>query len=304
MSSAEFHDPGHETEQPTGLTGWRQRWHTIVFESDTPAGKAFDLALIVAIVSSIVLVLLESIATIEAEYGSTLRAAEWAITILFTLEYLIRLACVRRPGAYAASFYGIIDLLAIAPAYLSLVVPGTHLLLTFRVLRLLRVFRIFKLGRFVREANVIVDALYRALPKITVFFTGIAGMVVILGSLMYVIEGPEHGFTSIPVGVYWAIVTLTTVGFGDITPKTSAGQALASLVMILGYSILAVPTGIVTAETMRGGITAPGAVRAEDPGPRPTATDDSTVTTRHCPGCSREGHDPDAVFCKHCGERL
>ncbi len=262
----------------------RERLHEIIFEADTPVGRAFDLALFAAIVASVVAVMLESVAEIQATYGSTLLAIEWFFTILFTIEYALRLGCVRHPWRYARSFYGIIDLLAIVPTYLSVFVAGTQSLLVIRILRLLRVFRVLKLAHFLGEAAVLRAAIRASTRKILVFLGTVLTLIVIVGTLMYLIEGGGGGFTSIPQSVYWAIVTMTTVGYGDIAPQTIAGKILASAIMILGYGIIAVPTGIVTVELS-------GASRKR-------------ITTQACPACGGEGHDGDAHFCKHCGAEL
>lgn len=264
--------------------GWRGRAHEIIFEADTPAGRAFDVGLLWCIVASVAAVLLESVAGIRERWGVPLRVAEWTFTILFTVEYVLRLMTVGRPLRYAWSFFGVVDLLAIVPTYLSLVVSGTQSLIVIRALRLLRVFRILKLAHFVGEAQQLTAALIASLRKITVFLGAVVTLVLIVGALMYLIEGEEHGFTSIPESIYWAIVTLTTVGYGDIAPQTILGKALASTVMILGYGIIAVPTGIVTVELA-------GVQRQR-------------VSTQACRQCSSEGHDTDASFCKYCGARL
>ena len=263
----------------------RARLHQIVFESDTPAGRAFDVALIALIVTSVVVVSLDTVPGYPAGVYTTLRMLEWTLTILFTIEYLLRLVAVRRPLAYALSFYGIIDLFAILPTYLSLFYPGAQALLVVRVLRLLRIFRILKLGHFLSEAAVLRRALRASARKITVFLLTVVTLVIIIGALMYVVEGPRHGFTSIPKSMYWAVVTLTTVGYGDLAPRTPLGQTLASLVMILGYGIIAVPTGIVTAELTGS--------------PRTTG-----VSGQACPACGTEGHAPEARFCDRCGAAL
>jgi voltage-gated potassium channel len=255
----------------------------VIFESDTPAGRAFDIGLLIAIFVSVVAVMLESVAGIRREYGGVLRAVEWTVTVLFTIEYVLRLVSVDRPWQYARSFFGVVDLLAIAPTYLSLVVPEAHALMVIRAIRLLRVFRILKLAHFLDEAHVLVGALRASRRKITVFLGGIVTIVVIVGALMYLIEGEEHGFTSIPISMYWAIVTMTTVGYGDLAPRTPLGQLLAALLMILGYGIIAVPTGIVSVELAHAG--------------RP-------VSRQACPSCGAEGHDADANHCKYCGARL
>lgn len=262
----------------------RRRAYEIVFEHDTRAGRLFDEALIVAILASVLSVMLESVAGIRESYGPLLRTLEWFFTLSFTVEYALRLWCVQRPARYARSFLGLVDLLAILPTYLSVLVPGGQVLAVVRILRVLRVFRILKLAQYSGEARVLATALRASRFKITVFVFTVVTIVVIVGSLMYLVEGPRHGFTNIFVGVYWGVVTLTTVGFGDITPQTPLGQTLATFVMIMGYGIIAVPTGIVTAEiayASREG-------RAQ----------------RGCAGCARTGHDPDARFCKWCGASL
>jgi len=262
---------------------WRERLHEVIFEADTPAGRFFDLALLVAIAFSVAAVLLESVAAIREQYGPTLRIVEWALTIGFTVEYVLRLVAVDRPWRYAVSFYGIVDLLAILPTYLALLLPVTQPLMVIRGIRLLRVFRVLKAAQFLREAELLLTALRASRRKITVFLGGILTVALIMGTLMYVVEGEAHGFTSIPRSLYWAIVTMTTVGYGDIAPRTPLGQLLAAALMILGYSIIAVPTGIVSAELMQAA--------------RP-------VSRQACPGCGAEGHDVDAAHCKYCGARL
>lgn len=268
------------------LAGWRKKLFVVIFEADTPAGKLFDVLLIVSILASVAVVMLDSVSSISQKWGTLLKTAEWFFTILFTIEYLLRLACAGRAIRYARSFFGIVDILAIVPTYLNLILPGSRYLLVIRLLRVLRIFRILHLSRFVSEANVLMAALASSKRKILVFFFAVLTLVVILGSLMYVIEGhnPQSGFTSIPKSVYWAIVTLTTVGYGDISPQTGIGQMLAAMVMILGYSIIAVPTGIVTAEL--------------------TQVSKKEITTQTCPQCTRQGHDKDAKHCKHCGASL
>lgn len=223
----------------------------IIFRSDTPAGKAFDVILLIAILLSILAVMLESVRSIAQEYGTFIRNFEWVITILFTLEYVLRIYCARSRRGYILSFYGLVDLISIVPTYLSLIVVGTQYILVVRGLRLLRVFRVLKLYHFLGEAQILGRALRQSAAKITVFLGTVVTLIFIVGSLMYLIEGPEHGFTSIPVSIYWAIVTLTTVGYGDIAPQTVLGQMLASIVMIMGYGIIAVPTGIVSVELSR-----------------------------------------------------
>jgi voltage-gated potassium channel len=262
---------------------WRERLHQIVFESDTPAGKAFDLVLLLCILASVFAVLLESVGSFRLAYGQELRAVEWLFTVLFTVEYALRLISVRRPGRYALSFFGLVDLIAILPSYLSLILPGAQALLVIRALRLLRVFRILKLSHYIGEASVLRSALRASARKITVFIGTVLILVLIIGSVMYLVEGEANGFTSIPQSIYWAIVTLTTVGYGDLAPATVLGKILASIVMIMGYGIIAVPTGIVTVELSRT---------------RPA------VSGQACPHCGAEGHDSDARFCKYCGARL
>ncbi len=265
---------------------WRSRLHEVIFEAETPAGKAFDVGLLVAILLSVVVVALESVAAVRAEFGGWLRGLEWTFTILFTIEYVLRLLAVDQPSRYARSFFGIVDLAAILPTYLSVLVAGTHSLIVIRMLRLLRVFRVFKLGRYVGEAEILVRALRASRPKILVFLWTVLTIVVIVGSVMYLVEGEEHGFTSIPVAIYWAVVTLTTVGYGDIAPQTVVGRMLATALMITGYGIIAIPTGIVSVEI------ADAHRRAQ------------RVSTQACRGCGAEGHDPEARFCNRCGEAL
>ena len=263
----------------------RQSLYEIIFEADTRAGKLFDVALIGAILASVLVVMADSVASLSNRFGIWLYGAEWVFTVFFSVEYLLRLFCVRRPIRYAFSLLGIIDLLAIIPTYLSLFFPGTQYLIVIRVLRVLRIFRVLKLAHYLGEMNVLTRALVAGRRKITVFLVAVLTLVVVFGSLMYLVEGAENGFTSIPRSIYWAIVTLTTVGYGDISPGTSLGQTLASLIMILGYGIIAVPTGIVTTELGRTS--------------RPRR-----ISTQVCPSCLSEGHDADAVFCKYCGERM
>lgn len=264
--------------------GRRGRLHEIVFESDTPAGKAFDVGLLIAIFASVAVVMLESVPRVRAEYGRWLTIAEWSFTILFTIEYVLRLVAVTRPLLYARSFYGLADLLAILPSYISLLLPGAQSLLVVRVLRMLRVFRVLKLASFLGPAEVLMHAMRASRQKITVFLLVVLTVVVIVGTLMYLLEGGRNGFDSIPQSIYWAIVTITTVGFGDITPKTTAGQILASMLMVMGYAIIAVPTGIVSVE-----LAAASRLRPD---------------YRACPGCGAEDHDADAIYCKRCAHPL
>jgi voltage-gated potassium channel len=261
----------------------RARVAEIVFGHDTWGGKAFDVALILAIIGSVSVVMLESVASVREAYLPALRVAEWGFTILFTIEYAVRLWCSPAPLRYARSFFGVVDLVSILPTYLSLLAYGAQALLTVRSLRLIRIFRVLKLGQYTSEASQLSRALSRSRQKITVFLAVVLTLVLVLGSLMYLVEGPENGFTSIPRAVYWAIVTLTTVGYGDITPHTVGGQLLASLVMILGYGIIAVPTGIVTVELGRSS---------------------ASTRARDCGRCALPGHDADARYCKRCGEPL
>ncbi len=263
---------------------WRQILHEIIFEADTPAGKAFDIALIYAILISVLIVLLDSINIVHARFNEWIFLAEWFFTLLFTIEYICRIIAVRLPRRYIFSFFGVVDLLSIIPTYLSVFFPGTHVLIVVRALRLLRLFRVLKMVRYVEESNVLLRALVASRPKITVFVMSIISISIIVGSIMYLIEGPENGFTSIPVAMYWVIVTITTVGYGDISPQTPVGQMLASLLMIMAYGILAVPTGIITYELSRAA--------------------DNPVSTQACPFCGKDGHEVGAAFCKYCGNAL
>lgn len=263
--------------------GWRQSIHEIVFESDTTAGRIFDIALIILILLSVAAVMLESVREVRDVFGPELNVAEWFFTVLFTLEYILRLMAVRRPLRYALSFYGLVDLIAIVPTYLGLFFPGTQFFLTVRILRLLRIFRILKLSEYTSASRTITSALMASRKKIFVFLVAMLTIVTVVGSLMYVVEGEENGFINIPTGIYWAIVTLTTVGYGDLSPQTPLGKIFASLVMILGYGIIAVPTGIVTAELARAG---------------------KPASTQVCPECHAEPHDIDALYCKYCGAKL
>jgi voltage-gated potassium channel len=273
-----------EREQHYPISAWRQRLYEVIFESDTAAGKTFDVVLLIVIVSSIVVVCLESVNSIRATYAPLLIGLEWVFTFLFTIEYILRLLCTRRPLAYATSFFGVVDLISIVPTYLSLVLPGTQYLLVVRILRLLRIFRVLKLAAYLHEARVLRRAMLASQQKISVFLLTVITIVIIVGALMYVVEGEHGGFTDIPTSIYWAIVTLTTVGYGDISPVTPLGKTLASLLMLVGYGIIAVPTGIVTSELTRAS--------------------QQSDTLRDCPVCQRAGHERDAAFCKYCGEHL
>jgi len=263
---------------------WQSLIHEIIFEADTRSGRFFDISLIVIILLSVITVMLDSVKQINLIYGQDFYTLELIFTLIFTIEYILRLLSVGRPLRYATSFFGIIDLLAILPTYFSLLIPGSQYFLVIRILRLLRIFRILKLVQFSQEAQLLRKALKTSGRKVAVFLFTVLLLVVIFGSLMYVIEGEEYGFSSIPTSIYWAIVTLTTVGYGDISPQTGFGQTIASVIMILGYSIIAVPTGIVTvgmAQVFK-----------------------ANLSTQACPQCSHEGHDDDAKFCKDCGARL
>lgn len=265
-------------------TNLRRKLHEIIFEADTRAGKLFDVILIIAIIISVVAVMLDSIRSINDQYGDLLYIIEWVFTILFTIEYLFRLFCVGKPLKYVFSFYGIVDFLAIVPTYFSIFYPGSQYLLVIRILRVLRVFRVLKIVQYLTEAKLLKEALIASRRKIFVFIFVVFTVVIIVGSMMYLIEGEENGFTSIPRSIYWSIVTLTTVGYGDLTPQTPLGQALASLIMIMGYGMIAVPTGIVSVEISK--------------------VSQKKVSTQSCPECSAEGHDSDAEHCKYCGSHL
>lgn len=269
--------PAHEASPSRS----RERLYAIIFEHDTLAGRNFDIALLWSVVLSVLAVLLESVDEVREVAGTSLKAAEWLFTGLFTVEYVLRLYCAPRRLRYVFSFFGLVDLVAMLPTYISVIVPGAQSLLVVRVLRLLRVFRVLKLASFRGEADALLAALRASLTKITVFLFAVLSVVVIIGSTMYLIEGPAHGFTSVPRAMYWAIVTLTTVGFGDITPQTTLGQIVASVLMILGYGLIAVPTGIVSAEMTRG-----------------------AVGGSACQRCGTRGHQRDALFCARCGAAL
>jgi len=266
------------------FTPWRARLHELIFEADTSAGKAFDVGLLLAIFVSVLAVMLESVESIDQTYHTALVASEWFFTILFSCEYLLRLICVRKPLRYSFSFFGIVDLLAVLPTYLSLVLPGSQSLMVIRALRLLRVFRVFKLTRFLSEASELRGAVWASRAKIAVFLSTVLISVMIMGSLIHLVEPPESGFTSIPQSVYWAIVTMTTVGYGDVAPTTPLGQTLAAVMMILGYCLIIVPTGIISSQLSQ--------------------SPNKPVTTQSCPNCLLEGHDVDASYCKQCGNKL
>ncbi|MDO5981016.1 ion transporter [Flavivirga spongiicola] len=271
---------------------WKARLHEIIYEADTPVGKLFDIILLVTIIASIILVMLESVKTFDTKYHDFLNISEWVITILFTLEYIARLITVKKPYKYVTSFYGIIDLLSTIPKYISLVFGGIHALAALRALRLLRIFRILKLVRYLGASNTLLKALKASRVKISVFLFTVIIIAIILGTIMYLIEGDEAGFTSIPASVYWCIVTLTTVGYGDISPATPFGQFIASIVMILGYGIIAVPTGIVSAEYA----TQTRASKGKD--------ENVQLNSQSCSNCLSEKHRDGAEFCYNCGEKL
>ncbi len=263
-----------------------RRWlYIVIFEADTRAGKLFDEVLIALILASLAVVVLDSIAPIHAKYGGLLTVLEWTFTVLFTIEYIARLLCVQKPLRYARSVFGVIDLVAVLPTYLAILVPGLHALIDVRMLRLLRIFRIFKLSAYIVEYGALGRALYESRRKIFVFLSFVMLVVLIMGTLMYVVEGPKNGFDNIPTGVYWAISTMTTVGFGDITPKTDLGRFIASIMMLVGWGTLAVPTGIVSAE-----FTAQRLHRSP--------------VTRQCPACGSDGHGLSDRYCRDCGTSL
>lgn len=268
----------------SGLRPWQRKLHDVIFEAETPMGKYFDVLLLLAILLSVLAVVLESVESINQRFHVALVVAEWSFTLMFTVEYVLRVLCVRRPLRYVFSFYGIVDLLAILPTYVSVLVPGSQELLVIRALRLLRVFRIFKLGRYLGEAEALMEGIRQSRAKVTVFLTTVLITVTIMGALMHLIEGPENGFIDIPHGIYWAIVTMTTVGFGDITPQTVPGKFIASLMMVFGYSLIIVPTGIISAEIAVG--------------------NKGRINTETCPHCMKVGHEREAKFCDRCGGTL
>ena len=264
---------------------WRSRLHEVIFESNTSAGKAFDICLLICILASICVVMLDSVSSLHSRYSNLFFVLEWFFTILFTIEYLLRIIAVKKPLLYVVSFLGLVDLLAIVPMYLSIFLTGAQSLLVLRALRLLRIFRIFKLTHFLSEMSFLGAALRSGAKKISIFMLVVLAIVVILGSVMYLVEPAENGFTSIPESIYWAIVTITTVGYGDIAPTTPTGKFIASVIMLIGYAIIAVPTGILTTEIA-------------------LMSRNKNKGHEACPACGREGHDDNAVFCKFCGERL
>jgi voltage-gated potassium channel len=270
---------------PENMLSERQKFlHSMLFEADTKVGRNFNILLIFCIVASVAIVMLDSIRSVREAHGGLLSTLDWIFTVIFSVEYLLRLYSVLSPWGYARSFNGIIDAVSVVPNYLSLLVEGAQYFSIVRVFRVLRVFRFLKLAKHLSEASELISALHASRRRITVFITGVFTLVVIIGSAMYIIEGEENGFTSIPVSIYWAVVTLTTVGYGDISPKTGLGQAFSVLIMILGYGIIAIPTGIVTSELTAGKM--------------------AEVSTQACPACCAQDHDVDAVFCKHCGTKL
>ncbi|WP_267225265.1 ion transporter [Dyella silvae] len=276
--------PVDQAFAPSTRSKWRARWFHIIFGHDERSGRLFDLVLMVAISTSILVTVLDTVESLHARLGRLFDVLEWVFTIAFTVEYVARLMVVSQPRRYALSFFGIVDLLAVLPTYLTLLASGGQHLMVVRALRILRVFRVLKMTRYVGEANMLWATFLRARPKILVFFSTVLTLVLIFGALMYLIEGPENGFTSIPVSMYWAVVTMTTVGFGDITPHTTLGQMVTSVIMLLGYSIIAVPTGIFAAELATG-------FR-------------KTWEPKVCAHCQLGGHQPDAHFCRGCGEPL
>ncbi|MET0244994.1 MAG: ion transporter [Flavitalea sp.] len=271
--------------QQSSKSTWQNKLHSVIYESATPAGRAFDITLLFLIITSIIVVMLDSIAPIHSKYGDLFWTLEWIYTIIFTIEFILRLICIKRPFSYIFSFLGIIDLLSIVPTYLALVYAGAQTLLVVRALRLLRVFRIFKLSHYVNEMQFLLGAIRGSIRKISIFMMMVFTSVIILGSVMYLVERGQNGFSSIPDSIYWAIVTITTVGYGDISPVTPLGKFVASIIMLLGYGIIAVPTGIITTEMA-------------------LAARKKKHSDEACPNCGREGHEEDAEFCKYCGSKL
>jgi voltage-gated potassium channel len=272
------------SDNTAARAAWRDTLYRIIFESDTPLGKAFDIVLIASILLSVLVVMLDSVASIHAQWSGALSWLEWLFTIIFTVEYIARVLSVSKATGYIFSFMGIVDLLSTLPSYIGLLMSAPTYTMSLRLLRLLRIFRVLKLGYYLEESAVMAHALAASRRKLLVFLLAILLLVMILGTLMFAVEGPENGYTSIPESIYWAIVTLTTVGYGDVSPKTPLGQAIASLVMILGYAIIAVPTGIVTVELARSKV--------------------KQNVNIACPRCMLEGHARDAKYCRRCGERL
>lgn len=281
-----------EDDSKTAL--WKNKLHEIIYEADTPMGKLFDIILFIIIIFSIILIMLESVKSIDADYHRILLTLEWVVTIFFTIEYIARIVCIKKPKSYIFSFYGIVDFLSTIPLYLSYIFAGSQVLLAVRTFRLLRVFRILKLVQFLGEASQLKKALKASRAKITVFLFAVLIASVMLGTLMYIVEGDEAGFTSIPTSIYWTIVTLTTVGYGDIAPITPQGQLIATIIMLLGYGIIAVPTGIVTAEFGKS----TGSTNQE------SGKKYVHLNTQSCPTCGKEGHRDDASHCYNCGAIL
>ncbi|MCM4157785.1 ion transporter [Gramella sp. AN32] len=268
------------------LKPWQQKLHEVIYEADTPAGKLFDLAILFVIVISVILVMLESVTAYIMEYAHEFYVAEWIITIIFTVEYILRILCIKRPKTYVLSFYGIVDLLSTLPSYIGLLVGGANLLFAIRALRLLRVFRILKVTRYIGESQKLIKALKNSKAKILVFLFAVLIICVIAGTLMHLVEGGNGGFDNIPLSIYWCIVTLTTVGFGDIAPITPLGRLIASLIMIMGYGIIAVPTGIVSAEYSKSYETK------------------TPTNTQVCPNCNETKHLDGAEYCHNCSHKL
>ncbi|MBB1319422.1 ion transporter [Shewanella sp. SR43-4] len=262
----------------------KQTLRSVIFGTETPAGKRFDIALMICIVLSVTLIFIDTIGTIHAQYGDYIRIGEWTFTVIFTVEYILRLYCSLNRLHYARSFFGVVDLVSILPSYLGLIFPGANLALAIRVLRLFRVFRVLKLLRYLSDGNILLKAMILSSRKVFLFFFSVSLIIMVLSVIMYVVEGPVNGFTSIPKSMYWTIVTITTVGYGDITPQTTLGQGIAALTMLIGYSIIAIPTGILTAEISNE------MVRTRD--------------LRKCNNCGKKGHDNDAEYCNHCGSEL
>jgi len=283
--SSEIREPAKQTMEHRESGNWQESMYNVIFKADTISGKSFDIVLIIIIALSVITVIINTVKPIEQKYGDILKLAEWAFTIIFTIEYILRLICCKKRIAYALSFFGIVDFFAVVPTYLSLFLPGSQVLIVIRILRVLRVFRVLKLVKYVGESDLLIDALRSSRRKITVFLFSVLTIVIIFGSIMYLIETPKNGFTSIPRSIYWAVVTLTTVGYGDMVPKTHIGQAISMVIMVMGYGIIAVPTGIVTAEITR-------------------AMGHKKVASNICEGCGYRWHDDDAVYCKHCGNTL
>ena len=271
--------------KPSKPISWKTKLHEVIFEADTRAGKLFDIVLLILILGSVAIVMLESVNSIRTEHEQILNLIEWGLTFLFSIEYITRIISIKKPFKYIFSFYGLIDLLSILPTYLGLFITGASSMAAIRSIRLLRVFRIFKLARYLKEATAFKSILIAMRPKIIVFLVAIFSIVTIMGTIIYMIEDPEDGFTSIPRCVYWAVVTLTTVGYGDIAPQTVLGQVFASLIMVMGYSIIVIPTVFVVTSSM-------------------LSSRETMLNTQSCPSCSKEGHDNNAEFCKYCGDSL